>query len=393
MTISDTWATWRTQDRQVRAAAQERNQQVLDVAVWVLLVLNLLHVLVFSWLQFDEDATRSAWGRHIAWAHGGMALLVGAVGLLSRHLRRYRPGAAVLRHLPALTCTLVLGWSVLLALLDQAVSTNIHPFVNAVMGVAIVFLLRPQVALAILLSGWCALAIGLGWQTNDAALLATNRMNGATASVLALLVSVLLWRRFVQTERLQQALSLSNQQLERQRAELEALATRDALTGMINRREFVRRAELALAQAQRSGAPLSLLMVDLDHFKTVNDTHGHAAGDGVLQHVAARLTQAFRHTDSVARYGGEEFVVMLPDTGQAQAHQLAEKLRLHLAATAIPSMGITVTASVGLATTSSGGSPQKLDTLLARADDALYQAKRQGRNQTVVAPSPHNADA
>jgi diguanylate cyclase (GGDEF)-like protein len=252
-------------------------------------------------------------------------------------------------------------------------------------GISIVFLLRPLSTLVILALGWCALALALGWTTDNAALLATNRMNAASASALALLVSILLWRRYVQAELLQRALEESNQQLERQRAELETLATRDPLTGLFNRREFVRLAEEELARARRNHSALSLLMIDLDHFKTINDRFGHPAGDDVLRNVAELMARSVRQTDRVARFGGEEFMLLLPDTSAADALHLANKLRHKLADTPIASIGAPVTASMGLACMPAGKT-LALDTLLRQTDRALYQAKHMGRNRTVVAP-------
>lgn len=382
MTPGQTLQRWREEDRAVGAAAYERNVQVLGVAAWAMVALNLLHVLVFAWLTFD-DPVRAQWARQIAWSHGGMATLMVAAGLWSR--RALRAGAhRGLRHVPTLVCAAVLGWAVLLTVFDQAIGTHINAFINAAMGVAIVFLLRPRVVLLLLVLGWLALAWALGTTTQDPAVLATHRMNAASASGLALLVSALLWRRYAQTELLQRALSATNAQLQQQSAELENLATRDPLTGVLNRREWVRQAELELARAQRQGSALSLLMVDLDHFKAINDAHGHPVGDAVLCDVARTMAEAIRQTDRLARFGGEEFVLLLPDTPAASAWLLSERLHQRLADAAWPVPGLEVSASLGLATWEPG-QPAALQTLLQQADAALYEAKRQGRHRTVAA--------
>lgn len=383
MTIFDTLRRWSTEDTLVQEAAYRRNLQVLGVAAWGLVALNLLHVLVFGLMHFD-DPLRNAWAHQIATAHAAMALLMSATGWLARRAQARPSSAYLLRLLPEYASVLILAWAVVLTVMDQAISTSINPFINAAVGVSIVFLLRPRSALAILVLGWCALAWTLGLTTDNPALLTTNRMNAASASALALLVSILLWRRYAQTELLQRALAASNQQLETQRAELETLATRDPLTGLFNRREFVHQAEDELARAQRHGTALSLLMVDLDHFKSINDQFGHPTGDEVLRHVAQLMVHAVRQTDRVARFGGEEFVLLLPDTTETEALHLAEKLRHKLAGTPVPGRGIFVTASIGLACRSAG-STLTLDTLLQHTDQAMYQAKHQGRNRTVVA--------
>ncbi len=390
MTLPDTLRRWAEEDRQVQEAAYRRNLQILGIASWSVVALNLLHVLVFALMRFD-DPLRSAWAHQIAVAHGVMAVLMSAMGWLSRRAQATPSSALPMRLLPEGISALVLAWAVVLTVMDQAVSTSINAFVNAAIGISIVFLLRPRSIVVILALGWCALAWSLGWTTENPALLTTNRMNAASACALALLVGVLLWRRYAQTELLQRALTESNRQLERQHAELETLATRDPLTGLLNRREFVRQAELELARAKRQGSALSLLMADLDHFKSINDRFGHPTGDAVLRHVAQLMSHSLRKTDSVARFGGEEFVLLLPDTPEAEALRLADKLRRTLAETPMAGLDTPVSASIGLACLHAGDH-LTLDALLQHTDQAMYQAKRQGRNQTVAAKisGPHS---
>jgi diguanylate cyclase (GGDEF)-like protein len=213
-----------------------------------------------------------------------------------------------------------------------------------------------------------------------------NQSNAATASLLAVMVSAMLWRRFTQTELLQRELTATNALLRQQQAELERLAINDPLTGLINRREFERRAQLELARAQRDGLPLAVAMADLDHFKRVNDSLGHQAGDAVLAHAAHLMATGVRTTDHVCRYGGEVFVLLLPNTTGASATQLADKLRLAQATQSARWQGesITVTASWGVAA-ATAGQPASLDELIRRADLALYRAKATGRNRVVLA--------
>ncbi|MES7382065.1 diguanylate cyclase, partial [Cutibacterium acnes] len=174
-----------------------------------------------------------------------------------------------------------IAWAIAVTVIDQAVTASVNAYVNAVIAMAIVYLFRPATALIVLTLAWAGLAGVLGWMVSDPAQLATSRMNAVTATALAMLISVLSWRHFVRTELLQRALAESNRQLQAQRAELERLANKDALTGLLNRREFERQAALELARARRLGSPLALFILDLDHFKAVNDTHGHAVGDQV----------------------------------------------------------------------------------------------------------------
>ena len=383
MKFSDTLRRWSREDALVHEAAYRRNLQVFGVASWGMVALNLLHVLVFSFLKFD-DPMRSSWAHQIVAAHGTMALFMLGTGWLSRRAQTRPFPLGPMRFLPELVTASVVTWAVALTLMDQAIGASINAYINATVAASIVLLLRPRSAVIILTIGWGALAWSLGLTTDDSALLTTNRMNAASAYFLAVLVSILLWRRYAQSELLQRALAETNQLLQLQRAELETQARRDPLTGLLNRREILRLAEQEMLRARRQSGSLTLLMLDLDHFKSVNDQFGHPAGDEVLRHVAHLMTHAIRQTDHVARFGGEEFVVLLPDTSESNAIHLAEKLRQKLAETPVASLGISVTASIGLACMAAE-STLSVDALLQHADDALYQAKHQGRNRTVVA--------
>jgi diguanylate cyclase (GGDEF)-like protein len=167
-------------------------------------------------------------------------------------------------------------------------------------------------------------------------------------------------------------------------AEFAADAERDPLTGLGNRRHLERRCAELVPQAQREGRPLVLAQIDIDHFKAINDQHGHAAGDRVLVAMAALLRENMRAGDVVARHGGEEFVVLLPGMDADTAVEVCERLRERVAAHPWAALGgpaWPVTISIGLA----GAPPYALQTLLLRADEALYRAKRTGRNRLCVA--------
>ena len=168
-------------------------------------------------------------------------------------------------------------------------------------------------------------------------------------------------------------------------AEVEALATTDALTGLLNRRAFM--AKLADEQARLQRHELRrtcVLMLDLDHFKDINDRHGHAAGDAVLQYFGRLLSHELRKIDSAGRIGGEEFAVLLPDTHPQAAFAFAERLRSLVESAAIPygdmNLGITVSIGIGRLDPSDPEAGQAL----RRADHALYRAKHEGRNRVLI---------
>jgi len=166
--------------------------------------------------------------------------------------------------------------------------------------------------------------------------------------------------------------------------EAQRLASYDALTGIMNRRAFVRLVEPMIEAATRE-SPMSLLLLDIDHFKQINDTHGHAAGDDVLAAVGALLDEIHREGDAVARWGGEEFVLALPHTPRELAEQIGESVRTAIESLLVGTRGagrIPVTASVGLAV---GRPGESLQALVERADQAMYTAKVGGRNRLQVA--------
>ena len=165
-------------------------------------------------------------------------------------------------------------------------------------------------------------------------------------------------------------------------------ATHDELTGLFNRRYFWRRLREEYDSALRHHRPLSLIEADLDHFKHVNDTRGHAVGDRVLKAVAGALTDAERSSDVVARIGGEELAVILRDTDLDEATRVAERMRAAVRALrvdALPGSPVQVTASFGVAC-SSPTDPADAELLLLRADRAMYRAKTEGRDCVVRAP-------
>jgi diguanylate cyclase (GGDEF)-like protein len=276
-----------------------------------------------------------------------------------------------------------LVFTIVLTALDQRITPNITPYLLGCMSVSLLFLLPPAATAGLFAIGYALFFYGVGLMQADPALLLSNRGNGFGATLLGLVLSLGLWRRNTQYLLLQRELRARNTTLEQQQDELVWLATRDALTGLYNRREFMRLSEHELKRAQRHGDFTSAIVIDLDHFKVINDRHGHPAGDKVLAHVAQCLLGGVRSTDLVARIGGEEFMVLLPRTDIDAAAGLANKLRqlVHQAPAHIHAeLQIPVTASFGVGCLP-GGSEGSVASLYAAADKALYDAKRLGRNR------------
>jgi two-component system cell cycle response regulator len=169
--------------------------------------------------------------------------------------------------------------------------------------------------------------------------------------------------------------------------ELRLRATHDALTGIYNRGAIMDILQKAVARHEREQTGLALLFADLDHFKRINDQHGHLAGDAVLREVTRRMAQALREYDAVGRYGGEELMLVLPACSEARARDIAERIRIAVCRDPVDtgSAMVATSVSIGVALLAAGGTAS-LSQMIQQADGALYRAKDGGRNRVVMAP-------
>ncbi|QKQ25821.1 GGDEF domain-containing protein [Candidatus Reidiella endopervernicosa] len=208
------------------------------------------------------------------------------------------------------------------------------------------------------------------------------RVNIVYAVVAFILIEVMLFFGInFATRKLQEVIEGKVSHIEELNEYLEEQAVTDGLTGLHNHRFFIERLGEEMHRAQRSCSPLTLLMVDLDHFKQVNDTHGHLVGDAVLEESARVIRKHMRIADEAGRYGGEEFSVALPDTDLEGGEMLAERLLQSLREMSITlpdGSELLITASVGVA---QWNGREEISMLIDHADKALYEAKRSGRNR------------
>lgn len=354
---------------------------------WLIPVFLALNLLLMAFFAFGPGAwvtpVQQAWWRGVMLVYAGTTVWLVLVLLVTRRVvRRTRVDRAV-RLLQIVAPSGFLLFTIALTSLDQWITPNISPYLLGCMSISLLFLLPPALTAWMFGAGYVLFYVGIGLTQSDPALLLTNRANGFGAALLGLVLSLFLWRRNAQYLLLQRELTARNATLEQQQDELVWLATRDALTGLYNRREFMHLASQELLRAQRHGGFTSAIVLDLDHFKAINDRHGHPVGDKVLGHVAQCLLGGVRATDLVARIGGEEFMVLLPRTDIDAAVGLAHKLRRLLSQEPVsPShdLQVCVTASygVGCLPASTEGT---VAALYAAADKAMYDAKRLGRDR------------
>ncbi len=178
--------------------------------------------------------------------------------------------------------------------------------------------------------------------------------------------------------------SFSLQQKHREKEQYQQLASIDFLTGAMNRRKFKELAKMELKRVKRYKKGLSLMMLDIDHFKKINDTHGHASGDCVLKAFYQTCNNSVRKTDIIARIGGEEFVILMPETSLKPASDLAERIRIEINNLEVKTEGITIKLTVSIGVTAWDATAGSIDVMVERADKALYKAKNTGRNRVIT---------
>jgi diguanylate cyclase (GGDEF)-like protein len=208
--------------------------------------------------------------------------------------------------------------------------------------------------------------------------------NNIIALIFILTVGGLVVMAAALRQRYLEKLNWRTQQLVESEARFRELSIRDSLTGLFNRRNLFDLGRIEISRAERFNRPFSVLILDIDHFKRINDNHGHPAGDIVLQEIARLCREAVRDIDLVGRYGGEEFIILMPETDLLTATKVAERMRERIEQSLIPLDGRfeTITVSIGVAVKDENTA--ELETLIARADQAMYIAKHRGRNRVAV---------
>jgi diguanylate cyclase (GGDEF)-like protein len=377
---------WRTEHSRVTGEAAAINLDRMRWLTPLVAVLNAIHVAVFLYqlvLNPSDDETIRSWQLALLMAHLIMGLLMAGSAVLAHRLQHDSRtlGGQVL---PRLVVVIGMAFSITVVAIDQWITPNITPFLIVCMIAGLAIYLRPLAAAGLYAATYVGYFFAIELTQANPALLLSNRLNGVTACVLGLALSVLLWRKFTTITLQQQQLENANTDLQEKQRELERLTRLDGLTGLFNRNTFVELTKNELDRAQRQGTATAILLMDLDHFKRVNDTWGHPAGDAVLKHAAMIASTTVRSTDLVGRLGGEEFIVLLPGTSVEAARKLAEKIRLRLEGQAATwnDTRIAITMSIGIAGTTAS-EKQSFEVLYHDADKALYVAKQRGRNRII----------
>lgn len=382
---------WRALTEKNRAFAPqllEQNIRRLRLAAPWIPPLNLMHLWLF-WLRQPESVNEALWRQGVLAAHAGMLVFYAVLALVAWYLAR-RPELVRLRQLSVSVAVIgTLGFAALLSAIDQLVTSNITPLLIGCTLVALVFLHRPLSALWLFSLTLALFLFGIQQTQSAPAVLLSNQVNGLSSCAIGLLLAWLQWRNFIQINTQKQRLQAQAKLLEEQNYTLSYLAEHDPLSGLLNRRAFNHIVERELLRCQRTQQPLCLLLLDLDHFKAINDRFGHPLGDAVIKRMATLLSSQVRGLDSLARLGGEEFMLLLSDCDREQGLQIAEKLRqlIESQLQVVDGKAVAVTVSIGMSYLDAG-QLSSYESLYVASDRALYSAKQEGRNRVkMAAPS------
>jgi diguanylate cyclase len=341
--------------------------------------------LVFMFLLLsapDDDPTRQ-WKFWRMWLHLGSCVCLIAISVAANALQHsHRSWSG--RNIGLIAVSSGIAFAIGEVAIEQWVTPNITAFLLVCVMASLAVYLQPMISGGLYGLAYVGFYVAMGWTQSHSQHLLSNRMSGLAVCGISWVLSVMLWRKFTVITLQRKQLEKANAELQQKQKELERLTRQDGLTGLFNRNTFTELSRSELARSQRQGSSTTIVLLDLDHFKRVNDTWGHPAGDAVLRHAATLTSSTVRSTDLVGRLGGEEFIVLLPNTAMDAGRRIAEKIRLRLESSVVKWEGnrIPVTASFGVSSTTAA---EKLDFdhLYTEADKALYLAKHRGRNRVV----------
>lgn len=292
--------------------------------------------------------------------------------------KRTEPNTAVF-VLQYLSVIVIMAAGVAIVTIDQLVTYNITPFLLTCIVCGTVFLIRPLISFIIYSTSYLAYYFLIALTINNQEMLLSNRVNGITAIGIGLLLSIILWN-YSYTNITQK------RRIEMQQKQLEQMAYYDSLTDLPNRRLFKKLVDREIASVQRHGHESVVIMLDIDDFKTINDTYGHPVGDEILRQLGDLLNSNIREYDTVSRFGGEEFIILMPKTSLEGGAAFAERLRKLIMEEkfTVGSLTLQITCSFGVSLLSVNDG-QSSENYYFLADKSLYVAKHSGKNRVEIA--------
>jgi len=352
----------------------------------ILVPIHIAHVLIFWRHDSLLDPAAASWRQGIMTAHAIMIPVAIGLALLSRAATNQRLAARIRRILPTVASLSYLAFGAAIAVVDQLVTSSITPLLLTTLGVASAILIPPRTAAVTFAISMAAFWILISVTQTDPQVLLSQRVNSISMAGTGFGIAYLLWQSQIRTLEQRREIEAQKQELERKNEELALMVNRDPLTGVANRSHLTSVAAVEAARMKRNASPASLVLLDLDRFKAVNDSYGHPIGDAVLRQVAQVLAAEVRAVDTLARLGGEEFAILLPDTPLAEAAKFAERIRAAIEKHTFNVGGIELdlTASIGAASIDPHA-PDPFAAAYRDADRMLYHAKENGRNRVCCA--------
>lgn len=345
---------------------------------------RLFTIMIFLNKLSEGGEKENIWRRGIIISHITYLLLMIILGIISYKLRKKNQPSFMTIVTQYIMTVTILFLSVVITSIDQLVTHSITPFIIACIAIGAIFIIRPLHSILMFLLIYIIYYFAMGIMQLEKSILLSNRINGFTSIILGIFLSFILWKSNVINLRQEKYIKSQQEELENKNKRLKYLATYDSLTGLANRRYFEEKVYAEISRIKRYDEESSLLILDIDNFKNVNDTFGHPIGDKVLNRFALLLKKEIRETDTIARIGGEEFAILLLNTDKKIGISIAEKLRqiVERETFIIDHWNIKITTSIGM--TVIDKKTNSHEEGYKYADRALYKAKTNGRNKVEI---------
>jgi len=338
-----------------------------------------INIYLFTFTTSYDTPVSKTWSQGIIASH--LMLLIFMIGLFfaTHKLKNRTEPNTTMFALQYIAVAVIMAAGIAIVTFDQLVTTNITPFLLTCIVCGLIFLIRPLVSFIIYVTSYVAYYNVIALTITSQNVLLSNRVNGVTAVGLGFFISAILWH-YNYTNIIQK------RHIEAQQKQLEHMAYYDLLTDLPNRRLFDKLIKQELSSMQQHSHESVIIMLDIDDFKTINDTYGHPVGDNILKQFADFLKNNVRKTDTVSRLGGEEFIILMPKTSLDGGYAFAERLRKLIMERefVVGSVTLGITASFGVSLLR-GTESQSLDDGYFLADKALYVAKQRGKNRVEIA--------
>lgn len=355
------------------------NTQRLFYLSIIAIPLRIINISLITSSASHDTQILKVWSQGITASH--FILLIFMIGFFLATLKlrkRTEPNTAVF-VLQYLSVIVIMAAGIAIVTIDQLVTNNITPFLLTCIVCGTVFLIRPLISFIIYSATYLTYYFLIALTITNQEMLLSNRVNGITAIGIGLLLSIILWN-YSYTNITQK------RRIEMQQKQLEQMAYYDSLTDLPNRRLFEKLIEQELASMHRHGHESVVIMLDIDDFKSINDTYGHPVGDEILRQLAHLLNSNIRKYDTVCRFGGEEFIILMPKTSLEGGAVFAERLRKLIMEEKfiVGSITLQITCSFGVSLLSVNDG-QDSENYYFLADKSLYVAKHSGKNRVEIA--------